>query len=675
MKSWRQANFFFVFILAFLATLLAFPMNGVTAEGSLQPSLPQTLVTGQIVAKVYFSDRDDLNGFAGFLDIWEVNHREGYLVAGLTIDQHESLHRQGYRLEIDQEKTAWINRPFEPSVDKVSGIPGYLCYRTVEEIYSSMDNLQLVFPNLVSLLVIGYSWERMIYGDTAGYDLRLMVLSNKLTSGPKSRFFLVAAVHGREYTTAEAALRFAEDLLSDYGNNPDITWLLDFSEIHILPVANPDGRKHAEEGVLWRKNTDNDDGCSVYPAYGTDLNRNHGFKWGCCGGSSVSPCAATFRGPWPSSEPETQAIQNYASTIFPRQRGPGETDPAPAHSTGILVSLHSYGRLVLWPWAWTSAVTPNGAQLEILGRKLAYLNGSIPQQSHDLYIADGTLDDWAYGELGIAAYTFEMGTAFFEKCGSFEKTVYPQNRDALLYAFKAARMPYENPSGPDSTRLAVTSPHVLAGTLITVTALSHDSLGTGTGGAAEHNPGIAAARYSVDSPSWIEGVAAQEMVPVDGNFDSPMEEVMAVVDTKGWQPGRHMIFVESLNRSGTWGLPAGVFVEVVDHLPYKTRVSVQPRKVLFGWTRKNSVSVAKKVTVLNRGKGDMEVLSVELFGPGRSDFSFTHDCGGQFRPGESCSIAIAANPSRFGQCEATLVISSNDRKKPAKKVHLRANGR
>ena len=33
-------------------------------------------------------------------------------------------------------------------------------------------------------------------------------------------------------------------------------------------------------------------------------------------------------------------------------------------------------------------------------------------QSIGLYPTSGTSDDWAYGDLGIAAFTFEMGTTF-----------------------------------------------------------------------------------------------------------------------------------------------------------------------------------------------------------------------------------------------------------------------
>ena len=155
---------------------------------------------------------------------------------------------------------------------------------------------------------------------------RLGVSQNNryFVNGNGEPFFWLAStqwVIHREYTTAELATRFAEYLVENYDRDPEITWLLDYYEVHITPHANPDGRKIAETGIYWRKNTDNDDGCLLSEWWGTDLNRNSSFKWGFPGSSSYS-CDETFRGPASVSEPETQAIQIYASSIFPDQRGP-----------------------------------------------------------------------------------------------------------------------------------------------------------------------------------------------------------------------------------------------------------------------------------------------------------------------------------------------------------------
>ena len=39
---------------------------------------------------------------------------------------------------------------------------------------------------------------------------------------------------------------------------------------------------------------------------------------------------------------------------------------------------------------------------------MAGTNGFTPQQGSDLYITDGTIDDWLYGQHKVFAYTFEL---------------------------------------------------------------------------------------------------------------------------------------------------------------------------------------------------------------------------------------------------------------------------
>ena len=105
-------------------------------------------------------------------------------------------------------------------------------------------------------------------------------------------------------------------------------------------------------------------------------------------------------------------------------------------------------------------VAPNGPTLQTLGRKFAYFNNYTPQQSINLYATDGTTIDFAYGTLGVAAYTFEIGIAFFESCDSFVSTVIPENMPALLYAAKVVRTPYQTPAGPEALNVTASPANV-----------------------------------------------------------------------------------------------------------------------------------------------------------------------------------------------------------------------
>jgi carboxypeptidase T len=554
----------FAFKSRIVGILLAFFMLAVAGlsspvRASESPAAPDS----PAVARVYYGARENLDTLAKTLDIWEVNHEQAYLLALVSPERYLQLFQAGYRLEVDVARTAELNQPHEPLPGQgAESFPGYPCYRTVEETYADMDALAANHSSLASWIDIGDSWDKLNDGGPAGYDIFALDLTNTNTPGPKPTFFLMAEIHAREYVTAETVARFAEYLVSNYGIDPDITWLLDYYHIYIVPMTNPDGRKWAEGGEMWRKNTHTNVLCS-FPDYGVDLNRNNSFHWG---GDSTWPCDETYQGPLAGSEPETQAIQIFASTLFPDQRGPLDTDPAPADTTGVFITLHSYSQLVLWPWGWTYTDAPNHVQLQTLGRKLAYFNSYTPQQATELYPTTGTSDDWAYGTMGIAAYTFEMGTSFFQDCTTFNNTIYPNNRNALMYAFKSARHPYLDPLGPESLSVTATPGSVEPGTPVALDAIANDTRYNNSNG-TEPTQFIAAARYTIDDPSWITGTVAYTMTVVDGSFNEKIEDVSATVETSGLAPGKHTLFVESKDANNNWGVPGVVFLTVAGTPP------------------------------------------------------------------------------------------------------------
>ena len=166
---------------------------------------------------------------------------------------------------------------------------------------------------------------------------------------------------------------------------------------------NPDGSEYdvaTGSYRMWRKNRQpNGTG-----AVGTDLNRNWSFQWGCCGGSSGTFSSETYRGAAPFSAPETQRVRDFVNS-----RVVGGVQQIKAH-----IDFHTYSELVLWPYGYTTANTTgtltadDQAMLSTLGNQMAATNGYTPEQASDLYIADGTIDDWAWGAHRIPSYTFEM---------------------------------------------------------------------------------------------------------------------------------------------------------------------------------------------------------------------------------------------------------------------------
>ncbi|HRC84674.1 MAG TPA: M14 family zinc carboxypeptidase [Thermoanaerobaculia bacterium] len=542
-----------------LALAFLFALGGLWPAEAEEPVVDPT----SWVVRVWSREHGLLRQLAERYDFWSFDWRRGFATVRVSAEGYRELEARGLLLELDEERTRVLQSGPEAVPGQLAGIPGFPCYRTVEETYNALAALAAAHPELASWIDYGDSWEKL-HGPGAGYDLRALALTNQAVPGPKFPFVLLAAIHARELTTAELATRFAEQLVNGYGSDADATWLLDYGVIYILPQQNPDGRKKAEMGLLWRKNVDSA-GCGSSNSRGIDLNRNSDYFWG--GASSSSdPCSDIYRGASAASEPETAAVQSFLETVFADQRGPQLTDPAPATTTGLFISLHSYGELVLYPWEGLDAVpAPNLPELQTFARKLSFLNGYNSCEDA-LGPAGGTTVDQAYGELGVASYTFEMGTDFFESCATAEASVFPPNLVALRYAAKAARRPYQEPSGPETLSPAVSASPVPAGTPVILTAIADDTRSSSNGCGGDPAQAVTSASYTVDQPPWLASVS-NALSATDGTFNSSVEALTGSFDTTGLAPGRHRLYLVATDALGHQGVPSAVFLDITASTP------------------------------------------------------------------------------------------------------------
>jgi carboxypeptidase T len=548
------------------------------ANGSVFDLLEQEKQTDNIY-KAYFPNLEVARkaAISYHSHLLESNYKDGYLVLELDAAELDRLRPFGFRFERAAEFIARRNQALTDSQIRQSrkslgdpepkAIAGFACYETVEETFAVGDALIAAKPTLASWVDAGDSWLKT--QGAGGYDIRVLKLSNSAitpATGDKPRLFINSAIHAREYTTAPLTLEFARWLVNGYGTNADATWILDHHEVHLMLHTNPDGRKRAETGLSWRKNVNNNF-CANTNTRGIDLNRNFSATWNTTGGqgSSGAACNLTFRGPTAGSEPETQAIESYIRSLWPDRRGPGLNDPAPADTSGIHLDIHSFSQLVLWPYGETAAPAPNASALQTLGRRLAFFNGYTPQQSIGLYPTDGTSDSPSYFELGVASFTIELGTSFFESCASYEASTKPTNLPALIYAAKVVRTPYITPGGPDVTTLALagaaSDAGVPAGTRVVLTASSTDTRFNNTNG-VEGTQNIAAAEVTVDVPPWQAGVVPLPLLPSDGAFDSPTEGLTGTLSTAGLSNGQHLVYVRARDAGGTWGPVSAVFLNI-----------------------------------------------------------------------------------------------------------------
>ena len=537
------------------------------AGGAIAQTVPGA-GEGPWVVRVPLVEPAAVAELAETFDVWRSEPEKGF--TWLAVDAAEAaelaelLARRGLVFTIDRRQSELLARAVEAvrrgAEGAMGGIPGFPCYRTVDETHARAAQLAAEYPELAEWIDIGDSWEKQ--QGLGGDDLRVLRLGR---SGPepRPRLFVNAAIHAREYSTAELALRFAERLLDGYGDDADITWLLDEHEIHLNLQANPDGRRRAETGLSWRKNANNDH-CSNTNDRGVDLNRNFDFAWGCCGGSSSSPCSIAFRGPAAGSEPEVMAIQGHVRGLFPDQRPDDLEVPASSDATGLLLDVHSFGQDVLWSYGFRSAPPPepNGGQLYTLGRKYAFFTGYRPQHG-SLGTVDGSTKDFAYGELGVPGYTIELGNSFFEPCGSFEQQILPDNLEALLYAAKIVRTPYRTPAGPEMVELALAPRPVPVGDPVMLTAVADDTRYS-TANGVEPSQAIAGVDLFVGSPPWTAEGVGLALDATDGAFDEPIEAVTTGLDTAALGVGRHILYLEGRDAGGNTGAVSAIFLHVID---------------------------------------------------------------------------------------------------------------
>jgi len=558
-----------------MALILTSPQPTAAILNPVQPATPP----GLFVLRVYTTTPAQTAQLAASgLDVLEARGPDYLLVIGdMTVEQR--LIAQGFRVQRQRALSPISKRTAQGPSTYFAG------YRTVAEHEAHMAALAAARPDLAAVVDYGDSWLK-VNGSPSGHDLVAICITrrrpntNDCALNPetdKPRFLLMAAIHARELTTSELAWRWMDELVNGYNVDPEITALLDYSEMWVIPVVNPDGRAKVEEGgdapIMQRKNMNGSPGSCGLTAFsqgGVDLNRNASVGWGGIG-SSTSLCDQTYRGAQPSSEPEQYFLEALFRQLFRDQRPDDPAVPpvipAPITTTGGMLSLHSFGNFVLFPWGYTTNPAPNAEALRNWAFRLSYYNGyntGTPPQI--LYTADGITDDWTYGTLGIASATFEVGPASGE-CGDVgsptglafsppyscqDSKFWPENKDAFLAAAKLARQPYALSLGPVVLSATVGVDGVLSATV------ADDALGV-LGPNRPATQVITQVEAYLDVPPWMGG-APTALAAQDGAYDTARELASASINVSVLC-GRHILFVRGQDAAGNWGPARAVWVQ------------------------------------------------------------------------------------------------------------------
>ena len=320
---------------------------------------------------------------AGF-DVLETTITDGSFEIIGSVEEMEELRDRGFT-----PITLEIGRPFrkiqEERRNQGDGVPEG--YSDLAEIIERMTAFAAAFPDICQFVDLTDRYQ-MPATFEGRHLFALKISDNAAIDEHEPAFLIVSDHHAREIVTPEIALHVVEQFTARYGSDPAITALVDQYEIWIAPTWNPDGYNEVFEGDnLWRKNR------RVFAqGIGVDQNRNYPFGWNSSCSGSTRVTSATYKGPSPASEPETQTMM-----AFSEDRGFAK-----------VIDYHSHGRVAVY--AYDCSTHPLASYLRneaILLSNASTYGGATRSPS-----AEGDHYEWQLAAIGGLATLIEAAAEF-----------------------------------------------------------------------------------------------------------------------------------------------------------------------------------------------------------------------------------------------------------------------
>ncbi|KAK2148302.1 hypothetical protein LSH36_503g01028 [Paralvinella palmiformis] len=256
-------------------------------------------------------------------------------------------------------------------------------FYNVSEIHEWLEEVAVVCGASCQIIDIGTSYE--------GRPLKVIKISRD--GEQRRRIWLDGGIHAREWLTPAVMTYFVDKLINEDGVDPEVTELRDAFDWYIHPVVNPDGYDYSwTTDRMWRKTRSPNPGDCV----GTDPNRNFDFMWGI---GSNDTCSQVYQGPSAESESEISSYTDFMTTI--------------GDSVDLSISYHTYGEILVLPWAYSTVEPPDIADLERLATicvNAVNANSTLVYEFGQITGTEGGLSmDWSKGVANIKySYIMEM---------------------------------------------------------------------------------------------------------------------------------------------------------------------------------------------------------------------------------------------------------------------------
>ncbi|CAG5016918.1 unnamed protein product [Parnassius apollo] len=251
------------------------------------------------------------------------------------------IHAEDVKAQLDIDDELMEKRRRKSSGMKNGTIP-LDNYLELEEIYDYIDYIAEQYPDLVTIISPGNSFE--------GRPLKYLKISTTNFEDKNKPIILIdAGFFGRDWITPSIVL-YALHNLTQSDMLHDYDWIL-------IPVANPDGYKYSfTNDRFWIKTRSTDQHLLSIVCPGVNVNRNFDFFWNTIG-TSNTPCADNYAGSKPLSEKETFLLNDSLGEFISR--------------VVLDISLHSYGSLILFPWGHDGSLSNHAFALQSVGVSIA----------------------------------------------------------------------------------------------------------------------------------------------------------------------------------------------------------------------------------------------------------------------------------------------------------------
>ena len=219
-----------------IVAVVAALVIGIPEGGAAWPVAIEGSGIGEpVTIRIEIGDRSELAVLTRLVSIEDVRGREVLAVA--TPEQLVRLHEAGYRwrilppaikaADVTMCPLGWEDDPERP----------WSCYPTYDQYTALMHRFVLENLGLCRIVDLGAGNNTV-----RPHRLWAVVISdNPDVDEAEPEVLLTSTMHGDETTGYVLMLRLIDHLLRGHGTDPEITALVDETEIWINPLANPDG--------------------------------------------------------------------------------------------------------------------------------------------------------------------------------------------------------------------------------------------------------------------------------------------------------------------------------------------------------------------------------------------------------------------------------------------------